>query len=106
MNITCSVPEAFVLWISHQFHHTTVFLNPHYGSSRASRLDGAVTFIVNDVSKYNSSSCITSTATFANIQESMQGLRLSCTDGVTILSAVVIDVVGKLHLMTKIVLSF
>ena len=55
--------------------------------------------------------CATATATIANIQESIQGLNLTCADASTFLSTVVIDVVGKLCICStttelKIVVSF
>ena len=61
---------------------------------------------MNELIEYNSSMCITVTATIANVQESLQGLSLSCTDAVTVFSVIVIDVVGKLHFVTKTMLSF
>ena len=96
VTITCSVPGLQVAWISPQFSESVVLSNT-FGKTGA-RFDGAITFILNDVM----SSCATATATIANIQEMVQGLNLTCSDGTTFQSAVVIDVVGKLYVVPKV----
>ena len=63
------------------------------------RLDGAIVFNLTSVVT-SPSPCATATATIANIQESMQGLSLTCTDGTT-MTTLTIDVIGKLHVICK-----
>ena len=57
------------------------------------KLGGAIAFSLTNVEE--SPTCATTTATIANIQESMQGLSLTCTDGLNSEATIVIDVVGK-----------
>ena len=94
--ITCSLPSGTLFWISPQFA-TVTFINMMTTSGR--RLDGAIVFNVTNVVA-SPSRCMTSTATIANIQESMQGLSLTCTEGFNP-TTVTIDVIGKLHVVCK-----
>ena len=97
VTITCSLPSGILVWDSPQFTLGPVVLsdNPILGPTSGTRLDGAIVFTLTNVTD-SPSECATATATIANIQESMQGLSLSCNDG-SIVTTVTIDVIGKLH---------
>ena len=101
VTITCSLPSAYVGWNSPQFSLGPLIItgDPVLGVTSGTRLDGAIVFNLTNVIA-GSSPCATATATIANIQESMQGFSLSCTDGVN-LTSVTIDVIGKLHAICK-----
>ena len=97
VTITCSLPDTFVIWGGPQFSLGSLVLsdNPALGTYSGERLDGAVVFTLTNVI-VGPPPCYTATATIANIQESMQGLGLSCGDGINFAS-LTIDVIGKLH---------
>ena len=97
VTITCSLPNADVAWISPQFTSLPVVLSSVVGTS-STRLDGAIVFKLTNVIA-GPPPCVSTTATIANIQESMQGLNLSCSDGVSLLATVNIDVIGKFYTM-------
>ena len=101
VTISCSVPGTIVIWNSPQFILGSLVLsdNPVLGTYSGERLDGAVVFTLTNVTA-GPSPCYTATATIANIQESMQGVILTCTDAVN-LAAVTIDVIGKFHVICK-----
>ena len=96
VSITCSVPHLGVGWASPQFSQSVIL--SHMVANTTTKLDGAITFELNEVMT-SPSPCATATATIANIQESMQGLSLTCSDAFTFLSTVVIDVIGELYVM-------
>ena len=97
VTFTCSVPGSYIIWSSHQFGSAgSVFLGHEYGIIHDSRLDGIITFYLGEFMS-SPTPCATSTATIANIQESMQGMTLGCThNGIS--WTTVIDVVGKLYI--------
>ena len=97
VTITCSLPapQLTMLWASP--HFSLVVLSSLLGNTTA-RLGGAIVFSLENATT-GSAQCTTTTATVINIQESLQGLSLTCSDGATILSTLVIDVVGKLHVV-------
>ena len=101
VTIICSVPDTIVIWNSPQFNLGSLVLsdNPALGTYSGERLDGAVVFTLTNVTA-GSSPCYTATATIANIQESMQGVTLTCTDAVN-LAIVTFDVIGKFHVICK-----
>ena len=93
VTFTCSVPVTYIGWYSPQFVNPgTLFLSYFTGETDGSRLNESIIFNLNEF--MSSATCLTSTATIANIQESMQGLTLGCTYD-TIGWETVIDVVGK-----------
>ena len=94
VTITCSFPSGTVLWTSPLFPNDPVILNPAL-STCTTRVDGVIVF--NLTSFKSESKCATTTATIANINESMQGLSLTCTNGHKE-SEVIIDLTGKLIL--------
>ena len=97
VNITSSLPYVEMFWYIPQFHEAdAVLIAPQIGYVLSTRLDGAITFNFNDLIKTNTSSCITSTATITNIQESMQGWRFSTYQNGRFWATVFIDVVGEL----------
>ena len=96
MTITCSLPNSIVIWISPQFTLGSVVLSNFLGTS-GTRLDGAIVFTLTNVIA-GPPPCTTATATIANIQEPVQGLNLTCSDGDN-LATVIIDVIGKLHVI-------
>ena len=102
VTITCSIPTFQVVWSSPLFSETPVVLSNVLGTTTATRLDGAIAFNLTNVIT-GPPPCATATATIANIQEPMQGLSLACSDGENV-ATVVIDVVGKLHVVPKIVI--
>ena len=91
--ITCKIPDSSVLWDSPSFADGVLIL-VNMIQQNATRLDGAIVFSLNDV-HVAPTPCATTTATIANIQESMQGLTLTCTDGLNSKASMNIDVVGK-----------
>ena len=99
VTITCSLPNTLVIWNSPQFTSGSVVLSDHsaLGITTGTRLDGAIVFTLTNVT-VGPPPCATATATIANIQESMQGLSLTCSDGVN-MATVTIDVIGRLHVM-------
>ena len=101
VTITCSLPATLVIWNSPRFTlgGLTLSDNSLVGPTSGERLDGAVVFTLTNVIA-GPPPCATATATIANIQESMQGLSLTCTDG-TNLAGLTIDVIGKLHIICK-----
>ena len=97
VTITCSVSNYAVVWLSPQFISSSVVISNVVGTS-STRLDGAIVFnLTNEIA--GPPPCTTTTATIANIQESMQGLSLTCSDGVNSLATVNIDVIGKFYVM-------
>ena len=96
VTITCSFPAATVTWDSPLFTLDALTLVNNVLTS-GTRLDGAIVFSLTNVIG-GPSPCATATATIANIQESMQGLSLTCTDGVNV-ATVTINVIGKLHVV-------
>ena len=92
--ITCSLSAGTLTWNSPQFTLVTLV---NMARTSDTRLDGAIVFHLTDVVT-SPALCSTSTATIANIQESMQGLSLTCTDGNN-MPTVTIDVIGKLHVI-------
>ena len=66
----------------------------HMVQNSETRLGGAIVFSLVEVVS-GPPTCATATATIANIQESMQGLNLTCTDGLNSAMTMIIDVVGK-----------
>ena len=107
VTITCSAPAVVGIWDSPWFSDS-VFLTPLFGATRSTRLDGAIVFNLKELNSSSNSSCSISTATIANIQESIQGLSLICayiSDRV-IKTTVVIDVVGKVSVVLKMMLNF
>ena len=105
VTFTCSVPVDHIAWYSPQFDTLgAAFLTHTFGYLRLSRLDGAITFYLGEFMS-SPTPCATSTATITNIQESMQGLTLGCTyNGIG--WTTVIDVVGKLYIVPKMMLNF
>ena len=102
VTITCSIPDRFTLWESPGFFETLYLAAYGFVQTHTERLDGAITFdLIQEIFYPDNSSCLTSTATLTNIQESMQGMRLRCYNFYTIQSTVVIDVVGKLLCSAK-----
>ena len=104
VTFTCSRADDNIVWYSSQFEVPpgAVWLSHVFQSTYQTRLDGAMIFRLHQI-MYNPNQCLTSTATVANIQETMQGVSLSCAyedDGRTI----VIDVVGKLYVVPKVML--
>ena len=109
VTITCSVPELGMAWYSplfDEFDESPVLMAPLLGVTRGARLDGAITFNLNELVSSPNPPCIITTATIANIQESLQGLRLICGSLHAYLSTVDIYVVGKLYVVPKTMLSF
>ena len=98
VTINCSLPGTGVRWTSPQFSESPVLVNNILTID--TRLDGAVIFTLTTLI-LDPSPCATSTATIADIQESMQGLSLTCTD-IDNLATITIDVIGKLHVVCKI----
>ena len=100
VTITCSVPDVWLAWYTPRFtKFGAVLLSLGLGISYGSRFDGAIIFQVIDFITSPNSSCMTTTATIANIQESFQGLDLGCYYDGIIWTTVVIDVVGKLYIV-------
>ena len=96
VTITCSLPNAIIIWDSPQFTLEALPLSTT-GATSGTRLDGAIVFnLTNEIA--GSPPCVTTTATIANIQESMQGLSLTCSDANN-MPTVTIDVIGKLHVI-------
>ena len=90
VTITCSLPSAIIIWSSPQFTTSLVLSdNPAAGATNDTRLNGAIVFNLTE----GTSPCATANATIANIQESMQGFNLTCTDG-TYVATLTIDVIG------------
>ena len=107
VTITCSVPSRFTFWYSPGFFDSLLLASIGFGRTHVERLDGAITFdLIQEIFYPDNSSCSISTATFTNIQESIQGMRLRCIDSYILQSTVVIDVVGKLLCSGKMMLSF
>ena len=104
VTITCSLPNNLVIWDSPQFTSGNIGLSEVLGMTNGTRLDGAIVLNLTNVIA-GPPSCVTATATIANIQESMQGLSLTCSDG-NILASVTIDVIGKLHVIQMYVLIY
>ena len=98
VTITCSLPTTVVIWNSPQFTLDQVSLSAGGAVASDTRLDGAIVFNRTNVGP-GSPPCVTATATIANIQESMQGLSLSCNNGFDLATTVTIDVIGKLHVI-------
>ena len=99
VTIACSLPNNFMIWSSPQFTSDTLVVSdtPILGVTSGTRLDGAIIFTLTNVIA-GPPPCYTATATIANIQESMQGLNLTCTDGMYVAN-LIIDVIGKLHVV-------
>ena len=95
VSITCSLPAASLTWSSPQSTFASLTLSKLEGTS-GTRLDGAIVFNLTNVVT-SPLQCATTTATIANIQESMQGLSLNCNDGLN-QATLTINVIGKLHL--------
>ena len=91
VNITCSIPDTSVIWSSPEFESVALV---NTVQNNETRLDGAIVFSLVEVVP-GPPPCATTTATIADIQESMQGLSLTCTDGLNSAMTVIIDVVGK-----------
>ena len=100
LTITCSTIGSLQYWTSPQFSEEYVLLV--YWMKSDTRLDGAMVFNLTNMTDVIPSPlpCTTGTATIANIQESMQGLSLTCSNG-WIAATVMIDVIGKLHVVLK-----
>ena len=94
VTITCSVPVVALTWTSPQFSDGPVTLVNNVITS-ATRLNGSIVFNLTNV-MVGPPQCTTSTATITNIQESMQGLSLTCTGGSDV-TVVIIDIIGELH---------
>ena len=107
VTVTCNVPSKSTIWHSPGFFEPLLLSKSHIGRTHVERLDGAIIFDLKQIiSNPDNSSCSTSTATFTNIQESIQGMRLRCFNGFTPQSTVVIDVVGKIYVVLKMMISF
>ena len=97
--ITCSLSSFFVTWLSPQFALSVTLSNTSTGRASDTRLGGAIVFNLTNAI-VGPPPCTTATATIANIQESMQGLSLTCNDGLNE-PTVTFDVIGKLHVTCK-----
>lgn len=96
--ITCSLSESSMLWRSSVFPDVSLTAA---GTSTESRLDGAIIF--QRVKLVTSPLCLTITATIGNIQESMKGLDLTCSNAFgTVSSNLIIDIIGKHILWTSV----
>ena len=92
VNITCKIPDSSVVWTSNMFDAFGLVNNVKMTETRLVN-DEAIIFSLIDVEV--SPTCATTTATIANIRESMQGLSLTCTDGLNFEATIVIDIIGK-----------
>lgn len=92
--IACSLAEGTVVWSS-SFFANDVSISAIEEVPVTTRLNGSIVF---QRTNYNHAfpPCLTVTATFENIQESVQGIDLTCADGLfKVRPNLTIDVIGK-----------